>query len=123
MMQDETSAKSCEQSCSREKSLVLGCNTLAYRKGKNIRTYEQINNEHLKTENKFVSQLSMGKPEYTICVGSVVQDSSFPLQKSNKVTVDSTLFRPFSLFCYSHVHSRVARWPNRGCCAVADMLG
>ncbi|XP_063729701.1 uncharacterized protein LOC134857250 isoform X3 [Symsagittifera roscoffensis] len=74
------------------------------------------------TQNKFNFKLSMGKPEYTICVGSVVQDSSFPLQKSNKVTVDSTLFRPFSLFCYSHVHSRVARWPNRGCCAVADML-
>ncbi|XP_075241058.1 uncharacterized protein LOC142336253 isoform X3 [Convolutriloba macropyga] len=76
-----------------------------------------------KNQNKFNFKLSMGKPEYNILVASVVENSSFPLQKSNKVFVDSNLFKPFAVFCYFKVHSRVARWPNRGCCSVSDMIG
>ena len=64
----------------------------------------------------------MGKPQYTLCVGSVVQQAAFPLQKSNSITIESSLFMPFSVFCYFKIHNPAAKWPSVGCCSVSDML-
>ncbi len=64
----------------------------------------------------------MAKPQYSIRVASVVEDSVYPLQKSNRVTVFSSDFKPFGVFCYFKIHNRAARWPNKGCCSVSDMV-
>ena len=69
-----------------------------------------------------VFQFSMGKPEYVLCVGSVVQQAAFPLQKSNSIIIESAYFLPFTVFCYFRVHNPTARWPSIGCCSVTDML-